>query len=361
MTGRGVDQILPQASAPELHEPYVTDARVYVQLADEASGHVPRSVEPAYIWGDALDELARVAPDARVINLETSITRSDDHWAGKGIHYRMHPGNVGCLTAAKIDVCALANNHVLDYGYAGLRETLDTLAAAGVKTAGAGLTLAEAERPAVLDLPGNRRVVVFSFGSETSGVPPEWAATNARPGIDFLRDVSEATADRVVERIRRVKQPGDIVIVSIHWGTNWGYEVPPAHVRVAHRLVDGGVDVVHGHSSHHPRAIEVYRGKLVLYGCGDFIDDYEGIRGYEEFRDDLVLMYFAAIDRCAGQPISLRMTPLRIRKLRLTRASGEEAEWLRDAITEASRDFASRAEFATDGSLALVAAFGADP
>ncbi len=353
MTGRGVDQILPHPSAPELHESYLTDARVYVQLADEASGYVPRSVDPAYIWGDALDELARVAPDAHVINLETSITESKDFWASKGIHYRMHPANVGCLTAAKIDVCALANNHVLDYGHAGLRETLETLAAADVKTAGAGLTLAEAERPAILELPRDRRVVVFALGSATSGVLPAWAATVARPGVDFVHDLSEATADRIVERVRRVKRPGDVVIASIHWGTNWGYEVPEAHVHFAHRLVDGGVDVVHGHSSHHPRAIEAYRGHLVLYGCGDFINDYEGVRGSEEFRDDLVVMYFVAVNSRGGCLVSLRMTPMRIRKMRLNRASREEAEWLRDMITEASRDFGSRAEFAADGTLTL--------
>jgi len=353
MTGRGVDQILPHPSAPELHESHITDARVYVRFAAEASGPVPRSVDPAYIWGDALDELARIAPDARVINLETCITESEDFWTGKGIHYRMHPANAGCLTAARIDVCALANNHVLDYGHAGLRETLETLAAAGVKSAGAGLTLAEAGRPAIHALPRNRRVIVFSLGSETSGVLPAWAATDARPGVDFLPDLSEAAANRVVERVRRVKRPGDVVIASIHWGTNWGYEVPEAHVYFAHRLVDGGVDVVHGHSSHHPRGIEVYRGHLVLYGCGDFIDDYEGIRGCEEFRNDLVVMYFAAVDPCGGHLVSLRMTPMRIRKMRLNRASREEAEWLRDTITEASRDFGARAELAANGTLTL--------
>ena len=337
MTGRGVDQILPRPSAAALHESYVTDARFYVQLADKASGHVPRSVDPAYIWGDALDELTGVDPDARIINLETSITRSDERWPGKRIHYRMDPANVECLTAAKIDVCVLANNHILDHGYAGLRETLDTLAAAGIKTAGAGRSLAEAERPAVLDLPGDRRVVVFSMGSETSGVLPAWAATDTRPGVDYLPDLSGATADRVVERVCGVKRPRDVVIASIHWGTNWGYEVPLAHVRFAHRLVDGGVDVVHGHSSHHPRAIEMYRGKLVLYGCGDFIDDYEGIRGYEAFRDDLVLMYFAAVDPHGGDPVRLRMTPMRIRKIQLNRTQADEAEWLRDTITAASR------------------------
>src|SRR5689334_3911408 len=120
MTGRGVDQILAHPCPPEIHESYVRDARDYVDLAEEANGPIARPVAAAYIWGDALQELEHVAPDARIINLETSVTTSEDFWRGKGIHYRMHPQNVTCLVAAGVDVCVLANNHVLDYGRAGL-------------------------------------------------------------------------------------------------------------------------------------------------------------------------------------------------------------------------------------------------
>jgi poly-gamma-glutamate synthesis protein (capsule biosynthesis protein) len=92
MTGRGVDQILAHPCPPGIQEPYVRDARDYVALAEEANGPIPRPVSPTYIWGDALQELERIAPDARIINLETSVTTSDDVWPGKGIHYRMHHG-----------------------------------------------------------------------------------------------------------------------------------------------------------------------------------------------------------------------------------------------------------------------------
>ena len=206
MTGRGVDQILMAPSAPEIHERCVRDAREYVALAERASGPIPRRVDPAYMWGDALAELERVAPDARIVNLETSITRSSEHPAPKGINYRMHPANVGCLTAARIDVCA---------------------------------------------------------------------------------------------------------------------------------------------------PIEIYKDRLVLYGCGDFIDDYEGIRGYEAFKDDLVLMYFATVDPATGRLMALRMAPMRIRKMRLNRASPDEAAWLRTRLTDISRRFGASVELAADGSLFL--------
>jgi poly-gamma-glutamate synthesis protein (capsule biosynthesis protein) len=352
MTGRGIDQILGAPSAPEIHERCVRDARDYIALAERVSGPIPRRVDPAYIWGDALAELERVAPDARIVNLETSITRHPEHPEPKGINYRMHPANVGCLTAARIHVCALANNHVLDYGPAGLEETLATLEAAGVATAGAGRTRADAGRPAIVEGREGRRVIVFSVGTRTSGTPEAWAATADGMGVALLKDLSERTAGDILGRVQRTRRAGDIVVVSIHWGANWGYDVPPAHVRFAHRLVDGGVDIVHGHSSHHPLPIEIYRDRLVLYGCGDFIDDYEGIRGYEAFRDDLVLMYFATVDS-TGRLVALRMAPLRIQKMRLNRASTDDAAWICTRLTEISRQFGAAVEPAADGSLVL--------
>jgi poly-gamma-glutamate synthesis protein (capsule biosynthesis protein) len=353
MTGRGIDQALPHPSHPLIHEPSVRDAGEYVRLAEAANGRVPRPVGFSYIWGAALDELARVGPDARVVNLETSITRSEQYWPEKEIHYRMHPDNVRCLTAAGIDVCALANNHVLDFGRPGLRETLETLSRARLGTAGAGNTLADARAPAVVEISGKGRVVVFGFGDESSGIPSSWAATNDRPGIDVLPDLSEATATGIADRVRQVKRPRDIVVASIHWGSNWGYEVPRAHQGFARRLLDGGVDIVHGHSSHHVRPIEIYRGKLILYGCGDFLNDYEGIAGYEEFRDDLALMYFATLSPETGRLATLRMTPMQIRNLRANRATRRDAEWLGSTLARISRAFGTRVDLTADGTLVI--------
>jgi len=352
MTGRGIDQILWHPSKPEIHEPYVRDARDYVKLAEQANGRIAWPVNPSYVWGDALHELDRAAPDARVINLETSITRSDDYWRGKGINYRMHPDHIACLTAARIDVCTLANNHVLDYGYEGLKETLETLKGAGLGVAGAGATHVKASQPAIVNFKSGR-LFVWSLGTESSGVPPVWAATTSRPGIDLLDSLSDAAADALADRFMRVRRPGDIGMVSIHWGSNWGYDVPPAQIRFAHRLIDGGIDIIHGHSSHHPRPIDVYRDKLVLYGCGDFLNDYEGIGGYEQYRGDLVLMYFPALEPVTRRLRALRMVPMRVRRMKMNRASASEASWLQARVSRASSDFGSDVDLLADGSLAL--------
>jgi poly-gamma-glutamate capsule biosynthesis protein CapA/YwtB (metallophosphatase superfamily) len=352
MTGRGIDQIQAHPSDPVLHEPCVSDAREYVCLAEHANGPVPHAVDPAYIWGDALDEWERLQPDARIINLETSVTRCGAYDTAKAIHYRMHPSNVACLTRAQPDVCVLANNHVLDYGEIGLEETLDVLAGAGLRTAGAGRVLAQAQEPAIVPLSGERRVLVAATCTESSGVPAAWSATPACTGVDFLCDLSDASADAVAERLQRQRAPGDVAVVSIHWGDNWGYEVPAEHVRFARRLIDAGVDVIHGHSSHHPRPIEVYRRRLILYGCGDFINDYEGIGGYEAFRDELVLMYFPTLDARSGEMLDLRMMPLRIRRMRLTYAPPDDTCWLQCSLDSMCRSHGTRVTSA-DGTLAL--------
>lgn len=351
MTGRAVDQILAHPSDPGIQEPCVRDARDYVALAEHANGPISRPVAPAYVWGDALEELHRVAPDARIINLETSVTTSDDFWPGKSIHYRMHPRNIDCLTAARLDVCVLANNHVLDYGRRGLDETIRTLTSAGLKVTGAGASIADAQAPATVHLAGDRRVLVFAVGSGTSGIPRSWAATVDASGVDLLPDLSDTTADQLLDRVRGQKRPGDIAVVSVHWGDNWGYDVPASQVRFAHRLLDDAVDVVHGHSSHHPRPIEIYRNKLILYGCGDFLTDYEGITGYERFRDDLVLMYWPRFDPDTGSLVSLEMTPLQMRRMQLVRPSAADREWLRSTMAAVCRDFGSDVDLARDGTL----------
>lgn len=208
MTGRGIDQILAHPVDPQLHESYVRDARDYVKLAERVNGPLTSPAEPSYIWGDALQVLADARPDLRIINLETSITTSDDYLP-KGINYRMHPGNSGVLTAANIDCCVLANNHVLDWGYDGLRETLNTLDRVGIRQAGAGLNLKQAVLPAIFEIAGKGRVLIFAYGSTTSGIPYDWEASSARPGINVLPDLSDATADRIKNSVAAVRQPGD--------------------------------------------------------------------------------------------------------------------------------------------------------
>ncbi len=342
MTGRGIDQILAHPSQPVLFESYVKSALQYVELAERVSGPIPRKARPEYIWGCALAELERARPDARIVNLETAVTTSATAEPGKDIHYRMHPANIACLSAARIDCCVLANNHVLDWGRPGLEETLRTVRAAGMLTTGAGADEDEAAAPAELHAAGTR-LLVHGFALPSSGVPRAWRATPRHPGVNWVADLSSNEVERIGQRIARERLPGDLVMASIHWGGNWGYEISSREREFAHGLIDrAGVDLVHGHSSHHPRGIEVYHRKLILYGCGDLLNDYEGIGGYETFRPELALLYFPKLDAAHGNLLDLTLIPLRMSRFQLTRASEQESAWLAATLDRECRKLRGR-------------------
>lgn len=354
MTGRGIDQVLPHPADPVIFESCMRSAYGYVELAEQKNGRIAKPVAYSYIWGDALGVLDAVKPDLRIINLETSVTQSDDYWPDKGINYRMHPQNIGCLTAACLDCCVLANNHVLDWGRTGLVETLAVLQQAGIQGVGAGRDRQQSQAPAILEIPGKGRVLIFAYGTDTSGVPPDWAATDDRPGVNWLSDISEHAVLRITRDIAAIKQPGDLVLVSLHWGGNWGYAVSPTERHFAHGLIDdAGVDVIYGHSSHHAKGIEVYKGRLILYGCGDFLNDYEGIEGYEQYRGDLTLMYLPSFEPLTGRLVAMRMIPMQIRRFQTIHARLDDNQWLMRVLNREGKRFGTRLLLNSDGSLAL--------
>lgn len=354
MTGRGIDQVMDHPSDPEIYEPYMRNAYGYVQLAEQANGPIPKPIDYSYIWGDALAVLTDIKPDLRIINLETSVTTSSDFWPGKGINYRMHPKNILCLSSAQIDCCILANNHVLDWGHAGLVETLDVIKQVKIKSVGAGKDHHQTEMPAIFEIAGKGRLLVFAYGSATSGVPDSWAATKDSPGVNLLPDLSDHTVLQIKKKVEAIKQPGDVVLFSLHWGGNWGYTIFASERRFAHELIDtAGVDVIYGHSSHHAKGIEVYRDKLILYGCGDFLNDYEGIGGYEHYRGDLSLMYFPSFDPFSGNLVRLIMMPMQIKRFQTIYAAPSDAQWIMKVLNREGEQFGTHVKLSKDGFLNL--------
>lgn len=323
MTGRGVDQALRHRAPPELFEPVVRDAREYLRLAEAANGPVGAPLAPHEPWGDALPALRAADVDARVVNLETALTAGGAPWPHKDIHYRMHPGNVDVLTAAHLDVCTLANNHVLDWGRDALRETLAVLHAAGIASAGAGIDTETAWAPAMRPLAGGGRLLVWGFALPSSGVPADWAAGRGA-GVALLPDLSPGTARRIADRVARERRARDLVVVSLHWGGNWVPEVPAEHRAFARWLIESdAADVVHGHSAHHPLPVETHRGRPILYGCGDLINDYEGIGDHGPWRLDVGALYRLEMAPATRTMRRLDVLPLRRRRLRLEHADTE--------------------------------------
>jgi poly-gamma-glutamate capsule biosynthesis protein CapA/YwtB (metallophosphatase superfamily) len=118
-------------------------------------------------------------------------------------------------------------------------------------------------------------------------------------------------------------------------------------------LIEEGVAIVHAHSSHHVKGIEVFKSRLILYGCGDFLTDYEGISGYEEFPGDLALMYFVEIDSQTGQLLSARLAPMQMRRFQLKHASAANARSLCDLVNKLGTQFGTSARLKNDNSMML--------
>ena len=223
---------------------------------------------PEYVWGNTLYLLRQAA--AVFINLECAVTDWGEPAPGKRFCFRTDSKNVEALRVAGVRAASLANNHIMDFGDTGLLETLANLDRAGVAHAGAGRNLAEARRPAELDIGGLR--VVFIAATDNQ---PDWEATEDRPGIFYvpIRPADPKFAG-LLSLVAAARASADLVIVSLHWGPNWGYDPPAEHRTAARRLVEHGADIIFGHSAHVFRGIEVIDGRPVFYSCGDFVDDY---------------------------------------------------------------------------------------
>jgi len=236
------------------------------RLVNEALKEWP----PEYPWGNTLPLLR--GADFRLCNLECAISDDGQPWSAspKEFHFRSDAKNVGVLLAAKVDAVSLANNHALDFGYDALLDMLEILDKAGIAHAGAGRTLKDAEQAAALETFGTKIGIIAFTDNE-----PGWEATSDRPGTFYVpADLEDERAKRLLELVKETKKRADLLIVSAHWGPNWGYEPTPRHVPFAHAVVDAGADVVFGHSAHVFRGVEIYRRRPIVYCAGDFIDDY---------------------------------------------------------------------------------------
>ncbi len=266
------------------------------RLVNQVLRHAP----PDYPWGDTLPVLR--AADARMCNLECAVTDWGAPWSvtKKVFHFRTDARNVAALTAARIDAVSLANNHALDFEYEGMFETLRNLRAAGIACAGAGRDVAEASRPAVLERAGLRIGLIAFTDNE-----PDWEATADRPGIFHVPvDLRDPRARTLLETVAGARPRVDLLVVSAHWGPNWGDAPPAGHRPFARALLDAGADVVFGHSGHVVRGVEVYRGRPILYCTGDFVDDYAVD---EVERNDRSFIFVLETD--GARPRRLRLVP----------------------------------------------------
>jgi poly-gamma-glutamate synthesis protein (capsule biosynthesis protein) len=275
-----------------------------------------KGAPPAYPWGDTLRILKD--SDARICNLECVISDRGAPWSmtPKTFHFRTDAKNIETLKAAGIDVVSLANNHSLDYGYEALSDMIDVLDQAGINHAGAGADFERASKPALIQAGG----VTIGFLAFTDN-EPAWEAAMQRPGVHYVPvDSKDERAAKLFDLVRETKKQVDLLIVSAHWGGNWGYQPVPEHVTFGRTLIDSGADVVFGHSCHVFRGIELYRDRPVLYGAGDFVDDY-AVDELERNDESFIFVIETSGNRITG----LRLYPTRIGRMQARLAAPNDA------------------------------------
>ncbi len=298
----------------------------------------------AHPWGNILPRMKD--SDAVLINLECALTGRTEQWTDgeeKSFYFRADAAAVRTLQIADVDFVSLANNHAGDFGTEGLLETLSLLDHAGIAHAGAGRSLAEAERPAILDAAGYR-VGVLAFAD----YPLAWAARPWRAGINYTKvSIHPKHFHRIEDGIQNARHLCDIVIFSIHWGPNMQSRPSADFIEFARAVVDAGADVFWGHSAHVVQGVEIWNGKPILYDSGDFVDDY-AVDSY--LRNDLSALFLARVRVPLVDRIEL--IPVKIDDMQVNVAHGDEKRWFAERFIRLCSEMGTEL-IADDGKLTI--------
>jgi poly-gamma-glutamate capsule biosynthesis protein CapA/YwtB (metallophosphatase superfamily) len=273
-----------------------------------------------YVWGDTIDIIKRA--DFSLINLECPVSSKGKEWnkTFKVFHFRANLDAIQVLNSASIDYVSLANNHILDYDIEALLDTLDILDKNNISHSGAGRNLKEAVKPAIIEKklkpkPSNNHDSYYNVDNEEvnnndskntiriglislTDNEPEWEAKYDQAGINYIPTALDP--DRYYYRlqnyIENAKKQSDLVIVSSHVGPHFRETPSMKYVNFAHKIIDFGADIYWGHSNHMPQGIELYKhndsNKIILYDCGDFIDDYAIDSNYRNDLSFIFLLHF---------------------------------------------------------------------
>ena len=215
------------------------------------------------LFAPDVDSLFRQA-DVVVGNLECPVTRVEAP-VQKLYCFRGEPQWLDALKAHGFTHLNMANNHTVDQGRRGLRDTWQNVSRAGMVPVGTGENMAEASRPVLL-----------------ASAPREvWLVASLRMSLEnfpFLKDrpcVSQLPFDSLVTQVQRLRaeKPRAVIVVSLHWGAEHTLKPVPQQRQQARRLIDAGADLLVCHHTHTLQTVEEYRGKRIYYSIGNFIVD----------------------------------------------------------------------------------------
>ncbi|GAA2602987.1 hypothetical protein GCM10010399_37240 [Dactylosporangium fulvum] len=216
---------------------------------------------PATAFGPIAPTLADA--DLTIVNLETAITSRGEP-EPKTYHFRTTPAAIDALKAAGIDAVSIANNHTLDYGRAGLLDTLDALSAASYPAFGAGRNADQAYAPWITTVRGVR-IAVLGF-SQVNELASSWAPGPDRPGVAMAFDTTRAVA-----AVTAARRQADLVIVFNHWGDEASSCANSAQKNFAGKLAAAGADVIVGAHAHTLQGSGWLGSTFVAYGMANFL------------------------------------------------------------------------------------------
>ncbi|MFB5681180.1 CapA family protein [Paenibacillus terreus] len=265
----------PETKGPELEKPEAEDAPAAHTTGSDSvilnfvgdmqfSGKVEQLLqEQGYDYPyKRLGSLFK-SDDLTVGNLETPVTDGGTGAANKTYVYKSSPDALPELAAAGMDVVNVANNHILDQGVSGLKDTLTYLRQYGILYMGAGKNAEEAYAPVYVKRNG-MTIALLGF----SRVIPEvsWYAGAKSAGVAGVYDPAAA-----LQAIRQASKKADLVIVTAHWGKERASVLEDHQTELAHAFIDAGADIVIGSHPHVLQGLEMYKGKWIAYSTGNFI------------------------------------------------------------------------------------------
>ncbi len=252
---------------------------IAAQRTDEGLIHLVKDVFPLF-----------QSAQFRVLNLETSIAEGENFLASKTYIFNARSEDVSLLQKLGIDLTLLGNNHSMDMGPKGLKQTRYFLRQAGIATVGAGENIYAAQRAHRVKLAGTP----FSIFSASYVGPKEIYSDADNPGV--APDIS-------VKHLRREVKKGRNAIVSLHWGREYYLQPTALQIRRARAFIREGAIAVIGHHPHIPQPIEIYKNRLICYSLGNFL-----FGSYNEMQNHnlIALLDFSKSDGALEQ---LRLIP----------------------------------------------------
>ena len=232
--------------------------------------------------------------DIGFANLEGPVTLEGERVKDKTFTFKMASESLDGIVGAGFTLLSIANNHILDFGETGLRNTLQSLRAHGASSAGAGMTITEARAPTIIVVRGVRvGLLAYSATFPESFYAGETKAGTAFPHEEYLeQDIPKAAAIT------------DLLIASFHWGQEL-MESPKDYQRdLAHKAIDLGAKLVLGHHPHVPQGIEAYHGGLIFYSLGNFV--------FGSYSERVKGSIIARVFFSPGTPITAEVIPINV-------------------------------------------------